>query len=63
MVKENGIEFSLNLEWFLADSPVSFSEVLMVGTEGTKSKSDQHGLVNTSSASDWGGSAHSAVML
>lgn len=52
MVKENGIEFSLNLEWFLADSPVSFSEVLMVGTGGSKSKSDQHGLVNTSSASD-----------
>lgn len=52
MVKENGIEFFLNLGWLLADLPVSFSVVLMVGTEGTKSKSDPQGLVNTSGASD-----------
>jgi len=52
MVKENGMEFFWNLVWFLADPPVSLSEVLMVGTGGTKSRSDLHRLVNTSAASD-----------
>lgn len=61
MVKENGIEFFLNLGWFLAHPPVSFSEVLMVGTGGTKSKSDWHRLVTTCGAPDW--TARSAVTL
>lgn len=61
MVKENGIEFFGNLGWFLVDLAVSFSDVLMVGTGGTKSKSDRQCLVNTSSASN--STAHSAVTL
>lgn len=39
MVKENGIEFFLNLGWFLADPPVS--SYIMMG--GTKSNSDGTG--------------------
>lgn len=49
MVKENGIKFSLNLGRFLADPPVSFSNILM---GGTKSKSNGHRLGNTGGASD-----------